>query len=153
MVILLRFGLLGLLLWTGIAAWTWHSYSPLTQPDKKVVQASRRDAEPERLASGSVKKSALLLQKSDIWGTKQAAVSGQAAASSAPPLEVESWSRIAVVKDPQGAYVLLRSPAGELKTFKIGDTLPDDSKLKKINAEAVEVRQADGKTRTYRFVE
>lgn len=152
MVILLRFGLLGLLLWTGIAAWTWQTYSPMTQPGKKVVQASRRDTEPQRLPSGSVKKSALLLQKSDIWGSKAAPASEPATTGTAAA-EVEAWIRIAVVKDPQGAFVLLRSPAGELKTFKRGDTLPDDSKLTKISPEAVEVRQADGKTRTYRFIE
>lgn len=152
MVILLRFGLLGLLLCAGIAAWTWYTYSPLTQPEKKVVQASRRDAEPAKLQSGSVKKSALLLQKSDIWGSK-VTQTPSLTTTSAGPAEVETWSRIAVVKDPQGAFVLLRSPAGELKTFKRGDTLPDDSKLTKISPEVVEVRKADGKTRTYRFDE
>lgn len=152
MVILLRFGLLGLLLWAGVAAWTWQTYSPLTQHGKKTVQPTRHEAELQRLPLLSVKKSALMLQKTDIWGTRQTAPSGPTA-STATPVEVESWSRIAVVKDPQGAFVLLRSPAGELKTFKNGDILPDDSKLKKISPEAVEVRQADGKTRIYRFVE
>lgn len=155
MVILLRFGLLALLLWSAIAAWTWNTYQPLTPPTKKTVGLARRDDDPQHLPPAAVKKSLLILQKTDLWGGKQKTdvAPGAAPDKTTAPIEIESWSRVAVVKDPDGPYVLLRSSSGELKTFKAGDTLPDDSKLKKISADTVEVRLSNGKTKTYRFVE
>lgn len=154
MVILLRFGLLASLLWLGCAIWAWQDYQPLNGSTKKLVGLARNEAAPERLATASVKKPLTLLLKSDLWGSKQQVSNPGVQATGAPTTgEIETWSRIAVVKDPQGAYVLLRSPTGELKTFKNGDTLPDESKLKKISAESVEVRLNNGKSQTYRFVE
>lgn len=155
MVILLRFGLLALILWSAVVAWTWNTYQPLTPPTKKTVGLARREIEPHRLPATSVKKSLLILQKTDLWGSKQKAdpAAGLTPGNTGTTVEMETWNRVAVVKDPQGAYILLRSPAGELKAFKAGDVLPDESKLKKINTDTIEVRLINGKAKTYRFMD
>ncbi|WP_269531324.1 hypothetical protein [Chitinimonas sp. BJYL2] len=145
MVGLTRIAALTVVLWFVCAAlgWAWYS-SPF---DKTLVVTRSPHFMPEVPQPPDLTQDVALLQRSLLWPTDQP--SAQAAGKPAEPQVInEVWSRVAIVKEPQGNFVLLGSPSGTVKPFKAGDVLPDGSRLIKVSTSEIVVRPASGKSQS-----
>ncbi|QDQ27252.1 hypothetical protein FNU76_13260 [Chitinimonas arctica] len=141
-----RIGLLAALAWLSTGLLTWFNYSP---PDRSTIVApARRMAELDLPDSLDTKPALNTLAKSDIWGSKRVEPVAGGAKSQA-----EVWSRIAIVKERKGNFVVLASPRGEIKSFHVGDALPDGSQLLKISSAEIVVRRAGEKSSTTHALE
>lgn len=152
MVAIKRIAMLAAVLW-GFSAWfSWTYFKPPVS--SRIVSTARHDAAAQTAPVVGVKPALELLKKSDIWGVSRKSASASVLPGLAPALPAaEIWARVAVVNERSGAFVVLRSPAGDLKSFKVGDTLPDGGKLQKISTASVEVRTPKGRLDRHQLLE
>ncbi|SMC28953.1 hypothetical protein SAMN02745857_03503 [Andreprevotia lacus DSM 23236] len=146
MVVFYRCSILALLIWAAVGAYCWATFA--LPPEGKVIGATRHQAQLDIPRPPNLRADLTTLGQSDLWGRTLSAAP-VAAAASAP---LETWTRIAVVREGKSAYVLLSGPKGELKPFSAGDTLPDGGKLTKVSPEEIVVRPVSGKPQTYRLL-
>ncbi|MFT4170933.1 MAG: hypothetical protein QM639_00120 [Rhodocyclaceae bacterium] len=134
-----RFALCTVAMWclTGFVAWL--GFAPPTARTPAVPAASR--AEIEVPPKPDLRQAVRWLERTPVWGAAPAASASEAKTAT------ETWSRIAVVLDKRGNYVLLAPPQGAAKRFGVGDTLPDGGRLLALDARQATVRTAAGVTR------
>ncbi|KAF0811431.1 hypothetical protein IGB42_04130 [Andreprevotia sp. IGB-42] len=147
MVALYRCGILAVIVWIIVGVYAWTTFA--LPEHGKVVGLAKRQTQFELPRPVNLRPDLAVLAQSDLWGRPNATTQVAGAAASQP---AEVWARIAVVKEDKNAYVLLSSPKGEIKPFKVGDTLPDGSKLIKVSPEEVIVRPGSGKPQTFRLL-
>lgn len=143
MVGLARISILTLVIWGLVALTAWSVYTP--PQSGKVVGVARHGSDTEFVPPPDLKADLAVLTKADIWGAR-AAPANQAANSGSAKPQAEVWSRVAIVKEAAGAFILLSSPSGEVKPFKAGDTLPDGSKLLRISTSEIVVKPTSSRS-------
>jgi hypothetical protein len=136
-----RFALTCLFIWSiaGLTGWL----VPQTQAPARVVGASRTLGLPEPLRIVDLKPAAEALARTDLWGSQLAQTAVADAAQAKPT--VETWTRVAIVQEKEGSFVLLSGPDHVIKTFKQGDTLPDGARLLKIQSNQITLLPAGKK--------
>jgi hypothetical protein len=135
-----RIALTGLSLWllAGLIGWLL----PQAPAAERIVGASRTVGLPEPLHNTDLKPFAEALAKVDLWGSKSGAAAANPVATQ--PI-VETWTRIAVVQEKSGNFIVLSGPDNVIKTFKQGETLPDGSRLLKIQVNQITLLPAGKK--------
>ncbi|WP_028452274.1 hypothetical protein [Chitinilyticum aquatile] len=134
---------LGLCLLVGILS--WYGYS--APKPGKIVGTAARNATPALVISPPLKNDLKTLGEAAPWDIQAQQ------ANTASAVTTETWRRVAIVTENKTTSALLQSPAGEIKTYKAGDLLPDGSKLIAVNSREVIIRPAGNnqKNMTMRF--
>lgn len=146
---LLRLGLWVLLAWIlgALASWLW------LEPPKPLVAARKPQNMAAAQAASALARPVIaldlaVLERVKLWGVER---NGQALA--APPAAgmVEKkviWNVMARVVSPKERYLLLYQPESKvIQQIRVGEKMPDGSKLIKLELNEFTVRLPDGKTR------
>lgn len=146
MVGFIKTALLALLVWGVAALATWATFTPPVPP--KLVSLANRTAQTDIASAPAMKSYLDAITGKDLWG--KSLQSKQAENASQP---AERWDRIAITKEAKDTFVLLKSPTGEIKSFRKGDTLPDGTKLLKLSSTEAVIKPEQGKPQKIRLLD